>query len=110
MDIATGEPAYTVNAIDAKTGESWSVTADDALVAWTEPIHRMKADGESPSQIARRLGISRQSVYNVLRRQVAWRATFWADAAGVSPEGVATSLGNNDRAEYGDGHAGGGSE
>ena len=31
----------------------------------------MKADGQSPSQIARRLGISRQSVYNVLRRQVA---------------------------------------
>ena len=25
-----------VNAIDAETGESWSVTADDALAAWTE--------------------------------------------------------------------------
>ena len=36
VDVATGEPAYTVNAIDAETGESWSVTADDALAAWTE--------------------------------------------------------------------------
>ena len=36
VDLATGEPAYTVNTIDAETGESWSMTADDALAAWTE--------------------------------------------------------------------------
>jgi len=34
-------------------------------------VHRMKADRCSVSGIARRLGISRQSVYNALRSQAA---------------------------------------